>query len=353
MHIDLAREIGGFSAHIITDFPLVGITAIAGPSGAGKTTVLRMIAGFAHGRGQLSVQGRVLQDETRFTPAHQRQFGYVAQAPGLFSHLSVRQNLEFALRRARSGGPDLPDIAARFGIEDLLDRMVGRLSGGEAQRVALARAILAHPRLLLLDEPFSALDEEGRGQLIVQLRHILQDLEIPALMVVHEFSTLCQLADHVLYIDQGRAIHQGPLAAALMAAELPFAGRVDACVMVPAVLGGGEAAYQLSQLCFGEHCLMVPLVPGRLGDEVRVRIRAGDVSISREQISGSSIVNSLPVRVSELRTTGERPGQVLVVLGSQGMSFLARITAKSVAELGLETGDTVFAQIKASAAIGV
>ena len=164
----------------------------------------------------------VWQDATHFLPAHRRPIGYVFQDARLFPHLTVRQNLAYGLRRAGSA-EDLQAMAARLGIEPLLDRKPLRLSGGEAQRVAIARALLTQPRVLLMDEPLAALDAARRAEILPYLERLHVEAEIPVIYVSHSFDEVARLADHLVLLDAGRVIAAGALHELTARLDLPLA----------------------------------------------------------------------------------------------------------------------------------
>jgi molybdate transport system ATP-binding protein len=174
--------------------------ALIGPSGAGKTTVLRILAGVeARATGRLAVGGEVWQDRTTFVPPHRRRVGWVPQDGALFPHLSVRQNLGYAGASARA----VAEVADRLGVGGVLDRGPRNLSGGERQRVALGRALLAEPRLLLLDEPFAALDEDLRARLAGELRALCAERALPYVVVSHHRDDVAALADEIWAVRDG------------------------------------------------------------------------------------------------------------------------------------------------------
>ncbi len=158
-----------------------GNVGIVGPSGGGKTTLLRVLAGVERrAAGHVIVNGEVWQDERRFVPAWRRRVGWVPQDSALFPHLSVRQNLCY------SGSQDLDEVVAVLGVAHLLGRAPRHLSGGERQRIALGRAMLSSPQLLLLDEPFSALDKELRGRVARELVGWCRSRGVPVVLVSHD-----------------------------------------------------------------------------------------------------------------------------------------------------------------------
>lgn len=201
----LQARFGSFALDAEARFPAAGVTALVGPSGSGKTTLLRCIAGLARAQGRVQVGEAVWQDGRAFTPTHRRGVGYVFQEPSLLPHLSVRRNLDFAVRRAGDGpGVGFDEAVDLLGIAELLPRAPGRLSGGERQRVAIARALLGRPRLLLMDEPLSSLDAAGKAEVLPRLEALHRALALPILYVSHDAREVARLADRVLAMHDGR-----------------------------------------------------------------------------------------------------------------------------------------------------
>jgi molybdate transport system ATP-binding protein len=193
------------------------ITALFGASGAGKTTVLDAIAGLrTPATGSIVVGSRVLFDRSRgvdLSP-HHRHIGYVAQDVALFPHMSVRRNVLYGRRDGQR--LSLETVVRMLEIAPFLDRQVPQLSGGERQRVALARALMSVPGLLLLDEPFAAVDVERRRRILPYLERVRDELMVPIIYVTHDRSEVRQLADHVVILDEGRVVDTGPPETALV-----------------------------------------------------------------------------------------------------------------------------------------
>jgi molybdate transport system ATP-binding protein len=187
-----------------------GVTVIFGPSGAGKTTILECIAGLVSpDAGSVAVNGDVLFDSARqvSTPAQLRRVGYVFQDLALFPHMTVAENVGFGVRR--NGTPRaqvIHDALRKFRIESLAEHRPAEISGGERQRVALARALVTEPRLLLLDEPFSALDDDLKQEIITDLKIWLHEANIPVLFVTHDREEAKALGDRVLLLREGRIV---------------------------------------------------------------------------------------------------------------------------------------------------
>jgi molybdate transport system ATP-binding protein len=185
-----------------------GITVLFGPSGAGKTTLLHLIAGLIRPqRGRIVLHGDVLVDADRhiFVPAHKRRVGLVFQDAQLFPHLTVAQNLAFGRWFSRhDNGLQQAHVVDVLGIGHLMDRRPTRLSGGEKSRVALARALLASPRLLLMDEPLSGIDEEKRQAILALIERIRDEFGVPMLYVTHTRDEAERLATRLVSVDRGR-----------------------------------------------------------------------------------------------------------------------------------------------------
>lgn len=176
--------------------------AVVGPSGAGKSTLLRLLAGVERkGRGRLSVNGETWQDVEHglLVPAWRRGVGWVPQDPLLFPHLDVAQNLGYA----GADRPAIEETAELLQVGHLLDRRPRRLSGGERQRVALGRALLSRPSLLLLDEPFSALDRPLRAQLSTMVRDWAARHDVPLVLVSHDEADAAVLAGERWHLSDG------------------------------------------------------------------------------------------------------------------------------------------------------
>ena len=186
--------------------------ALFGPSGAGKTTILETVAGLVRPRhGQITLGGRVLTSTApprADIPPWRRRVGLLRQDPGLFPHLSVRDNLAYG-PGADSHGPELGALAARLGIEGLLDAMPARLSGGQQHRVALGRLLLARCDALLLDEPYAGLDASLRRGLTDLVRALVADRRVPSVLVAHELAEAQAFADRLAVLDHGVILQSG------------------------------------------------------------------------------------------------------------------------------------------------
>jgi molybdate transport system ATP-binding protein len=208
LSVDLAFRRGAFQLAARAEFG-AGVTGICGPSGSGKSTLLALIAGLLKpASGQISFDAQVLAEPARslFVPPWQRHFGLVYQDGQLFPHLHVRDNLLYGYRRLAPHERhfELEQVTQLLEIGSLLDRRPLQLSGGERSRVALGRALLYSPRLLLLDEPLSALDDRLKQQILPFLKRVRDETRIPMIYVTHAMSEVDYLADRVLRMDGGQ-----------------------------------------------------------------------------------------------------------------------------------------------------
>ena len=346
--------LGTFTLEADLMAPGRGVTALFGPSGSGKTTLLRCVAGLERAAGRLSVNGERWQDDTRglFLPTHRRALGYVFQEASLFPHLSVRRNLEYGWRRLSTDERRVAfdEAVALLGVAPLLDRDPPGLSGGERQRVAIARALLASPRLLLMDEPLSALDRSSRADILPFLERLHDELAVPVLYVSHALDEVVRLADHLVLLEAGRVRASGPLAEVLARGDLPRAPGEEPESVVEAVVVGHDREFHLTHVAFPGGRISLPRQDRPVGTGVRVRIQARDVSLAMSRAEDTSILNILPARVLAMEEAG--PAQLLVQLGlgdPPRARLLARITRKSGATLGLKPGVAVYAQVKSVA----
>jgi molybdate transport system ATP-binding protein len=349
--------LGRFRLDAAFTLPATGMTGLVGPSGCGKTTVLRCIAGLHRlPEGLCAVGGDVWQDGAHFRPPHERPIGYVFQEPSLFPHLSVRRNLLYGARRPDASGlprgTGLAEVTDLLGLDALLDRSPRNLSGGERQRVAIGRALLSHPKLLLMDEPLSALDRQAKDEILPFLERLQGSLSMPVVYVSHDMAEVERLADHLVLMDAGRVLAAGPLSALQSDPSLPLAAARDAAVSLDAEVEAYDDAYGLLALKVEGGRFLVPSPPGSApGVRRRLRVVAGDVSLARERPQASTILNALPARILAGRATSRHETIVLLGLDADGTGarLLARVTRRSWEQLGLAEGMSVYAQIKSVA----
>ncbi|MBK9080718.1 MAG: molybdenum ABC transporter ATP-binding protein [Rhizobiales bacterium] len=342
-----AGRLGRFALDAAFEAPAAGVTGLFGPSGCGKTTVLRAIAGLNRLAGECRVGDETWQEVGRFVPAHRRAVGYVFQEPSLFAHLSVEGNLLFGAPK-RWRGPSFEEIVDLLGLARLLGRGVEGLSGGERQRVAIGRALLSEPRLLLMDEPLSALDQQARAEILPFLERLARATALPMLYVTHDMREIERLADHLVLMQAGRVVASGPLADMQSDPDLPLAAAREAAVTLSARVAAADAGDGLMALAVGGARLLAPRVLAREGDALRLRIAAGDVSLALSRPADSTIVNSLPASIRSARVLNDSDMLAVLALDEAPgeARILARVTRRSWRELGLSEGRAVHAQVK-------
>ena len=206
----LSGTVGSLNLDLDLTLPSTGVTALTGPSGSGKSTLIRAMAGLTRLKGEIQVGDQIWQDENVFRPPHQRAIGMVFQDARLLSHLDVRGNLTFGLRRTSSphaiGFDDVVDL---MGLRSLIARRVQNLSGGERQRVAIGRALLSQPQLLLMDEPLASLDPESKAAILPYLQTLHQSLSLPVLYVAHAQDEIMVIGDRIARMSAGRITSMG------------------------------------------------------------------------------------------------------------------------------------------------
>lgn len=346
-----SMQLENFTLDAAFSIPSDGVTALFGVSGSGKTTLLRCIAGLERARGSLHVNGEVWQDEATFLPTHKRPLGYVFQEASLFTHLSVRANLEYGFKRIAPSERRLrpEQVVEWLGLERLIERNdPARLSGGERQRVAIARTLLTSPRMLLMDEPLASLDAGSRQEILPYLERLHRELSIPVIYVSHAMDEVVRLADHLVLMQQGHVIADGKLDEILVRLDLPLAHLDDAGAVIEADVARYDETYHLTQLVFPGGELWVGKVDQQSGSRVRARVLARDVSIATERPCGSSITNIIAARILEIRDEGYDRVNVKMQVGISGV-LLSRITRRSRDMLSLCVGMDVFAQVKSVA----
>ncbi|HET7189344.1 MAG TPA: ABC transporter ATP-binding protein [Gemmatimonadaceae bacterium] len=339
----LAARAGAFRLHDVS-FTLPGGRwgIVLGPAGAGKTTLLETIAGVRRATaGQLLLRG---VDVTQRAP-EQRGLGIVYQRGYLFPHLSVRENVHYGASDARWADA----MSERFGASALQARPVASLSGGERQIVALARALARRPDILLLDEPFAALDPRRRTHVRRELHALQRELGLTVLQVTHDFAEAGTLGDVALLVEAGRLVQAAPpeelfrrpataAAAEFLGAENVYAGRATT------ITSGDDG--ELGTLRFESGTLSLVAVGEYADGPCHAVIRGEDVVLARGRPGPSSARNVLEGRVHEVAGEGAL-ARVSVDVG--GAVLVATVTAGAVRELALAAGVSVVATVKATA----
>ena len=338
----------GYNLKLDLELPNHGVTAIVGASGSGKTTLLRAIAGLDFTPElSVSLDGISWQDQSVCMPAHLRPVSMVQQHAGLFPHLTVLGNLQFPKRRRDGYALDMEQAIERFSLSSLLHRKPASLSGGEQQRVALARALLAPARLWLLDEPLSSLDVLARRELAPLLASLCQELGQPVLYVTHALHEVLQIADYIVVLEDGRAVAAGNPDEVGRQIDHPISAEIDVGGILACEFDSFDPEHNLSRLNIGSEILYVRGDLASLGPRIRLQIPARAISIARSDTDQSSMLNRLPVTISEIGEASS--GSVLITLDCAGQTLFARITSLSAERLDLRSGLAVFASIKSVA----
>lgn len=343
---------GAFELDVAFEIPAACVTVLFGPSGCGKTTLLRCLAGLEKPQGVLQVDHECWQDDAqkRFLPPYRRRIGMVFQDTRLFDHLDVRGNLHYAAARNGCNGhrgehrEEFDSVVSLLDLQPLLPRSPASLSGGERQRVAIGRALLSRPRLLLLDEPLSALDAKRKGEILPYLERLNRQLAISTLYVTHDMDESLALADHMLLMEAGRVTAQGNVTDLLSRLDLSPAQSDNASTVLTCSVVEQDEQYHLSLLQFGGEYLHIPRIEAPLQQTIRLRVQARDVSLCLDSPQNSSILNILPATITALSPPSH--GRQLVKLDVSGFTLLAHISQLSCHRLGLKPGLRVFAQIK-------
>jgi len=319
------------------------VLAIFGPSGSGKTTILRAIAGLSRPASAVVRSGSETWTDTdsgAFVPTHRRAVGFVFQDYALFPHLTALGNVTTALthqprasRRARA-----ESLLAMVHLSEQIHRRPHQLSGGERQRVALARALARDPAVLLLDEPFAAVDRAVRRRLQAEIDGLRQNLDIPMILVTHDFDDVVRLATHVMVIERGRSVAAGPVSTLMSRPDLAFLREAIGLGSVfDAVVTRADSSRGLLELSFDGGVLLAPLRDVRVGTAVRVRVPAREVILATSAPEGLSLHNVLVGTVSAIH---EEPDldQVVVQLAIGRLLLLAEVTRDALQRLNIVVG---------------
>ncbi|PIE18507.1 MAG: hypothetical protein CSA66_04675 [Proteobacteria bacterium] len=332
---------GGFSLMVPAARFDTPMTAVLGPSGSGKSTLLSAIAGLARPEaGRVTLGDEVLSDagDGTWVPPWRRRVGVVFQEPRLWPHKRVGPTIRYGGRFREA------DIVAWCGLEDLLDRYPRELSGGQAQRVSIARALMAGPRLLLLDEPFTGVDPPRRRRLRELLRRVQAELDVAVLTVTHHVYEALELTDQLLLLDQGRLVAKGDVAEVLATpGALALADGMGLENLLSVEITGHAGS--VTEAALGPHTLTLPRTSLPVGAAGRVAIRPEEVLLSRGRLERVSARNGLPGRVAAITEVDDR----LLIHVDVGQPLRVEVTRGAARALELAAGVSVWAYAKARA----
>jgi molybdate transport system ATP-binding protein len=318
LEVDVSLKQGDFV--LCAEFEFDGSAlGLFGPSGSGKSTLMRALAGLVRPeRGLIRLNGDTLFDSLRkvWVPPYRREIGVVFQDARLFPHWSVEKNLRAGMMAEESGIFSFRHIIDLLEIGPLLGRAVANLSGGEQQRIALGRALLAHPRLLLLDEPVTGLDAALKEQILPFLKRVHEELHLPCIMVSHYLPEILHLTDQLVLMKHGQVAAQGALVE----------------------LVENREAFNSLRLSGLMSTLTLPC--GRVG------VRPDEVVLATRPIDGLSAQNCIPGTLCRMVNHGET---VLCIADTAAGPLMADVTPAAVQKLGLLVGNPVWCIFKTHA----
>jgi molybdate transport system ATP-binding protein len=350
IRFNAAITLGAFSLDAAFESD-AGVVALFGRSGAGKSVMIALIAGLLRpDRGAIVVDDRVLVDTEKsiFVPKYARRIGVVYQDAQLFPHLTVRQNLMFGrwfAGRAEQA-VEFGAVVETLGVGHLLARRPGRLSGGERQRVAIGRALLSSPRLLLMDEPLAALDDERKLEVLSLIERLRDEFKVPIVYVSHAIDEVARLASRVVVLDGGRVVAAGPVDEVFGPSEV-HAGesRFGRSSVLTGRIAGMLTGYGLTEIEHPSGTIWLAGPAGAVGREVRIVIRASDVTLATTRPQNLSVRTILAGTVGDIEKDDGPLAAVTVDLKGHG-HLVAMTTRMAADELALKPGDPVFALIK-------
>ena len=357
--LNLAFKINyaNFDFSINENIDLQGIVGIYGHSGSGKSTLLRAIAGLETQLiGEICLDRKVLTDSKNitFVKPEKRQVGLVFQNSRLFPHMTVLENLNFAAKRCKNSKIKLEDILQLTQLKLIENQLITELSGGQQQKVALARAILAEPKLLLLDEPLSALDKASKNSLLNLILIIQKQLNIPIFYVSHSLDELQQVCDQMLVLEQGRVITYGNIHQVIHLLNSSNSSLIHQQTSLALPIKSRDNGHGLAVLALNDQqelfmpCEHIPdeNTLAKQQPTLRCFILANEISICLTEPINSSIVNHFTGIISKIET---QKNSVLITVNCDAQPFFVTISAFSQYKLNLIVNQQVYLQCKASA----
>jgi molybdate transport system ATP-binding protein len=347
----LGRGEGEFALDVEFEVP-PGVTILFGASGSGKSTTLLAIAGILQpDEGEIRVDEQIFFDSRRQInlPIRERGVGYVFQNLALFPHLSVRGNVEFGMKNmpARQRHQRAAEMISALKIEHTTSRKPGEISGGEAQRVALARALASAPKVLLLDEPLSAIDEATKSEILADLKTLNRDLRLPILYVTHSRDEAVTLGERVMVYEQGRVVASGEplevfrLPVRRSVARLSGVENIFSALVVAKNASGGTTTVEVKDEN-GVCRIEIPFGDQPLDQRLTIAVPASDILLATEGLQSVSARNILSGRIVAIEEQQRRTH----IRVRSGVMWSVSVTREAVNQLHLKVDQQVWLAFK-------
>jgi molybdate transport system ATP-binding protein len=328
--------------------------ALFGASGSGKTSTLRAVAGLSDpAAGSIRVGGEPWFDSNAGInlPTQRRSVGYVFQEYALFPHLSALDNVRAAMGHIPSSerAARAQALLSKMHLSDVAGRRPAELSGGQRQRIAVARALAREPKVLLLDEPFSAVDVGIRKSLYAELLELRRTLAIPIVLVTHDFQEVLRFADTVAVMEGGSIVAHGAVGDMCRRSDLPLIqSQADAASVFDSRVVAHHQGRRLIEISLGAQRVFAPFVPIAVGSRVRIRVPAREVVLAAGRVSGISIHNQLAGVIEDIVSPSDSPTAAVHVRVEDAL-ILAHVTRDALQQLSLSVGAPVHVLIKSIA----
>ena len=352
--VDIILPRKNFNVEIHENFS-DGITGIYGPSGSGKTSLLHTISGLAKPEmGHISINGRTVYDSHKNinVPVEKRNIGYVFQEGRLFPHISVEKNLLYGLKKNGRNKIGFKEVVDLLNLGHLLQSKPSQISGGERQRTALGRSLLSSPEILLLDEPFSAVDVRLRNQILPFIIRIQKKVNIPILVVSHDLPDLLKLSNTLCIIKNGRCIGHDEyydLLKIKALSEIIFSNSLVNSITMKVIRTGPENG--LTVLSRGDERNKVKVKCEKSkgiykeGQEIKIFINADDIAISSEKLNNVTIQNQVEGIITDIIS---RNGSLLCIVDT-GFKLVVEITTESQKRMKINKGSKIWCLFKSVA----
>ncbi len=332
-----------------------GITGIFGPSGAGKTSLLHAISGLeTPAEGKIIIEGQPVFDSKQKTnlPVEKRNIGYVFQEGRLFPHMSIEKNLLYGFKKNGHNKVVFNEVVELLQLEHLLQRRPSQISGGERQRAALGRSLLSSPDILLLDEPFSAVDVNLREQILPYIISVQKKVNIPILVVSHDLEDLLKLSNTLFIIRRGKCLGHGDYYDLLKEKSISDLFGSKALInSIPMTVVECNAQKGLTRLAWRQKDHEVLINSSRnkrsftKGQEIKIFIHADDIALSLERLPNITIQNQVKGRVTDILP---RENSLLCIIDA-GFKLVVEITADSQQRMNIQVGSPVWCLFKSVA----